>query len=130
MMTDPIADMIARIRNATKERLEHVKIPLSKIKRGIAQVLKEEGYISGYEVKREHPPTLTIDLKYTETGQPTIVDMRRKSRPGRRVYAGAKDLVAPLGGMGITIVSTPKGLQTNRSASKQNVGGEVIAEVW
>lgn len=130
MMTDPIADMIARIKNATKERLEHVRIPLSKIKRGIAHILKEEGYISGYEVKQEHPPTLTIDLKYTETGRSAIVGMRRKSRPGRRVYAGTKELVAPLGGMGIAIVSTSKGLMTDKSASEHEIGGEVLAEVW
>ena len=131
MMTDPIADMIARIRNAGLAHLDRTEMPLSKVKRGIAAILKDEGYIEDYSVNPEHPPTLTIVLKYTDQRKPAIKGMKRKSRPGKRVYSGFRDFGEVLKGMGVAIVSTAKGrLMTDKEARELKVGGEILAEVW
>jgi small subunit ribosomal protein S8 len=130
MMTDPIADMLARIRNAIMARNETTEVPLSKLKLRIAEILKAEGYITDFSVNSEHPATFTVQLKYDRQHRSAIVGMRRKSTPGRRVYAGHKDLPEVLGGMGIAIVSTSRGVLTGVDAGKQRLGGEVLCEVW
>jgi small subunit ribosomal protein S8 len=130
MMTDPIADMLARIRNAIMARNECAEVPLSKLKLRIAEILKAEGYITDFSVKTEHPASFTVVLKYNRSRQSAIVGMRRKSSPGRRVYAGHKALPEVLGGMGIAIVSTSRGVLTGAEAGKQRLGGEVLCEVW
>ena len=130
MMTDPIADMLSRIRNAIMVQHESTEIPLSKLKLRIAEILKEEGYISDFEVKTEHPATLTVYLKYGREKSSAIIGIRRKSRPGRRLYVGHRDLPRVMNGMGIAIVSTSRGLLTSAEARKQRVGGEVLCEVW
>jgi small subunit ribosomal protein S8 len=130
MMTDPIADMLARIRNAVMARNERAEMPLSKLKARIAEILKAEGYITDFAVKDEFPATLTVYLKYDREQRSAIVGMRRKSTPGRRIYVGHKELPEVLGGMGIAIVSTSRGMLTNIEARKQRLGGEVICEVW
>ncbi len=131
MMTDPIADMLTRIRNASMARHRRVVIPASKMKVAIARILKEEGFIRGYTVTDDKPqPNLIIGLKYTGKGEPVITGLRRVSKPGRRVYVGYRDIPWVRSGLGITIVSTPKGLMTGRRARKERVGGELVAEVW
>ena len=129
MMTDPIADMLARIRNATLARHESAMIPLSKLKLKIAEILKSEGYISDYAVDADKAE-LTVTIKYGRDNRSAIVGMRRKSRPGRRLYVGHKDLPKVKNGMGIAIVSTSRGLLTSSQAREQHVGGEVLCEVW
>jgi small subunit ribosomal protein S8 len=129
MMTDPIADMLARIRNAILARHENACIPLSKLKLKIAEILKEEGYISDYAVETEKSE-LTVYIKYGRDQKSAIMGMRRKSRPGRRLYVGHKDLPKVKNGMGIAIVSTSRGLLTSSQAREQHVGGEVLCEVW
>ena len=130
MMTDPIADMLSRIRNAVMARNESAEIPLSKMKARIAEILKAEGYITDYTIKNEFPATLIVVLKYDRGQHSAIVGMRRKSTPGRRIYVGHKDLPEVLGGMGIAIVSTSRGVLTNVEARQQRLGGEVLCEVW
>jgi small subunit ribosomal protein S8 len=128
MMTDPIADMLTRIRNAV--RIEHpiVDMPSSKILRGIAQVLKDEGYIWDFEVIDTVPAkTLRLQLKYGPNGERLITKIDRISKPGRRVYRGYKELKPVLGGMGIQILSTPRGIVSDRRARTEKVGGEVLA---
>ena len=129
-MTDPIADMLTRIRNANMVRHESVVIPSSKLKVELAKILKEEGYIADYEVKEEGKfKVIVITLKYNN-GTPVITKLQRVSTPGLRHYSKAKNLQKVLGGMGIAIVSTPKGLLTDRKARKENIGGEVICYVY
>lgn len=130
MMTDPVADMLSRIRNAIMAGNESVVIPLSKLKTRIAHILKEEGYITDFSVKNERPATLTVHLKYDRDRRSAIVGMKRKSTPGRRLYVSHRDLPEVLGGMGIAIISTSHGLLTNVEAHKQHIGGEVLCEVW
>lgn len=132
MQTDPIADMLTRIRNATRARLPRVEIPASKIKVEIARILKEEGYIATYKLVDEGKPrkTLRVFLKYTPDRRSVITALRRVSKPGRRVYTGKADIRPVVGGMGISILTTPRGLMTGRAARKAGVGGEVICEVW
>ncbi len=131
MMTDPIADMLTRIRNASMARHRRVVIPASKMKVAIARILKEEGFIRGYTVTNDRPqPNLIIGLKYTGKGEPVITGLRRVSKPGRRVYVGYRDIPWVRSGLGINILSTPKGLMTGRRARKERVGGEIVAEVW
>ena len=130
MITDPVADMLARIRNALLARHEAVEIPFSQLKTRIAEILKQEGFISDYAVKDEFPSSLRVQLKYTEGRKPAIVGMRRTSRPGRRVYVRHKHIPHVLNGMGISIISTSHGVVTDRDARKQSVGGEVLCEVW
>ena len=131
LVTDPIADMLTRIRNGLMVRKPFVLIPSSKIKVAIAQILLEEGYIQGYEVTNERPqPNIRIWLKYDEKRRSIVAGLERVSRPGRRVYKGKQELPWVLSGLGIAIVSTPKGVMTGRQARRQGVGGEVLCYVW
>jgi small subunit ribosomal protein S8 len=131
MMTDPIADMLVRINNALTAGHKQVLIPSSKIKLAIARILKEEGYIKNYQVIREEPqPNIRITLKYDEDRQPIIGKLQRVSKPGRRVYVGRQEIPWVLSGMGITIVSTPRGIMTGQQARRLRVGGEVLCNVW
>ena len=130
-MTDPIADMLTRIRNANMVTLPEVSMPSSKLKVALAKLLKEEGYIVDYKETVEGVfKTLTITLKYDENNKPVITNLRRVSRPGLRTYHKAKNLQQVFGGMGIAVISTSKGLLTDRKARKENLGGEVLCQVW
>ncbi len=130
-MTDPIADMLARLRNANSAYHESVSMPSSKIKVGIADILKQEGYIADYEVGDARVgQTLTISLKYGPSRERSIAGLRRVSKPGLRVYAKSTELPKVLGGLGIAIISTSGGLVTERQAAKNKTGGEVLAYVW
>jgi small subunit ribosomal protein S8 len=130
MNTDPVADMLARIRNALLAHHEAVEIPFSGLKVRIAEILRQEGFISGFSVQNEFPAALRVQLKYGEGRKPAIVGMRRTSRPGRRVYVRHKHIPHVLNGMGISIISTSHGVVTDRDARKQAVGGEILCEVW
>jgi small subunit ribosomal protein S8 len=133
MMTDPIADMLTRIRNAVRIERPQVDMPLSKVKRGLAEVLKREGYIWDWrEEEDEDAPAkqLTIQLKYGPNGERVIRHMRRVSKPGRRVYKPATGLRPVLNGLGISIISTSRGVISDREARQRNLGGEVLCEVW
>lgn len=131
MNTDPIADMLTRIRNANLVSHETVEMPSSKLKVELAKLLKEEGYIVDYSVKQvEKFSFLTVVLKYDEKNKPVITNLKRVSKPGLRSYCKAKNLPKVLGGLGIAIVSTSKGLFTDRKARKENIGGEVLCYVW
>jgi small subunit ribosomal protein S8 len=127
-MTDPIADMLTRIRNAQAIRKQQVEIPSSKLKRAIAHLLKEEGYVSDYQVTETSKPTLIITLKYYQ-GKGVIQEMKRVSRPGLRIYQAKDELPKVLGGLGIAIVSTSKGLMTDRAARVAGQGGEVLCVI-
>lgn len=128
---DPIADMLTRIRNGLMIRKAFVLVPSSKIKVGIAQILLEEGFIQGYEVTSEQPqPNIRVWLKYDERRRPILTGLERASKPGRRIYKGKKDLPWVLSGLGVAIVSTPRGLMTDREARRQGVGGEILCYVW
>ncbi len=130
-MTDPIADMLTRIRNANMVSHEKVEIPSSKLKVELAKLLKEEGFITDYEVKEVGKfKILSITLKYDMNKKPVITKLERISKPGLRNYCKAKNLPKVLGGMGIAIVSTSKGLLTDRKARKENIGGEVLCYVY
>ena len=130
-MTDPIADMLTRIRNSNTVKHETVNVPASKLKVELAKLLKSEGFIADYEVKEEGKfKVITITLKYDAAGKPVITKLERISKPGLRHYSKAKNLQKVLGGMGVAIVSTPKGLLTDRKARKENVGGEVLCYVY
>ncbi len=126
-MTDPIADMLTRIRNANQMRNKEVSMPTSKMKVEIAKILDAEGFIEGYTVKDN---TLTLTLKYANNKERVITGLKRISKPGLRVYAGADEIPSVLNGLGIAIISTPKGVMTDKLARKNNVGGEVIAYIW
>ncbi len=131
MFIDPIADMLTRIRNANMSRHESVLVPESKTKSAIAQILKEEGYIVDYKsVEAEGMKMLEITLKYGPNGEKVIQGLKRISKPGLRIYANADQLPKVLNGLGIAIVSTSKGIVTDKNARKLNLGGEVIAYVW
>ncbi len=133
MNTDPIADMLTRIRNANMVSLNEVDMPSSKLKIELAKLLKSEGYVEDYQVvdkENSSFKTLKITLKYDEKSKPVISNLQRVSRPGLRNYVKAKDIPQVLGGMGIAIISTSKGLLTDRKAKKENVGGEVLCYVW
>jgi small subunit ribosomal protein S8 len=133
MQTDPIADMLTRIRNANRALHERAEMPTSRQKSEIARILKEEGYISDYRVERvDDTPfdTLVIELKYGRSRERVITDLKRVSKPGRRVYARKDRLPRVLGGMGTAILSTSNGLITSRAAEEQGVGGEVLCFVW
>lgn len=130
-MTDPIADMLTRIRNANMVSHETVEIPSSKLKVELAKLLKSEGFIDGYEVKEDGKfKVLVVTLKYDERRKPVITKLERISKPGLRNYCKAKNLPKVLGGLGIAIVSTSKGLLTDRKARKENIGGEVLCYVY
>ena len=126
-MTDPIADTLTRIRNAHHTRNKEVAMPTSKMKVEIAKLLDSEGFIAGYTVKDN---TLTLTLKYGQNKERVITGLKRISKPGLRVYAGADEIPYVLNGLGIAIISTPKGVMTDKLARKNNVGGEVIAYIW
>ena len=143
MQTDPIADLLARVRNANRALHESVELPTSRMKEEIARLLKEEGYIRDFHVispeewnrdhdEREHRSygTLEIHLKYGPRRERIITDLKRVSRPGRRVYAGHAELPRVMGGMGVAIVSTSRGMITARDAEREGIGGEVICHVW
>jgi small subunit ribosomal protein S8 len=131
MMTDPIADMLTRIRNAVRVEKPHVDVPLSKVKRGLAEVLKREGYIWDWEEVEDRPSSsLRVHLKYGPNGERVIRRIRRISKPGRRVYSGAATLKPVLGGLGIRIISTSRGVISDREARQRKLGGEVLCEVW
>ena len=130
-MTDPIADMLARIRNAVAAKHSRVDIPASKLKLEIARILKEEGYINNFVIKGEGAKKLVrIFLRYDARGTSSITYLARVSRPGRRVYLGSHQIPRVLGGYGINIVSTSRGLMSGKTARKENVGGELLAEVY
>jgi small subunit ribosomal protein S8 len=133
-MTDPVADFLTRLRNAASAQKETVAIPSSRLKRELARILVEQGYIEGFEME---PPTpgragdqIVLRLKYTEDRRPVITKLQRVSRPGRRVYVGADEVPRILGGMGTAIVSTSRGVMTGHEARQARVGGEVVAEIW
>jgi small subunit ribosomal protein S8 len=131
MMTDPIADMLTRIRNASKAKQEKVDIPSSKLKIEIAKILKDEGYVKNVKlVKDRRQGLIRVYLKYAEGEMPVIQGLKRISRPGRRIYAGNDSIPKVLAGLGTAIMSTPRGIQTGKQAKKANVGGEVICHVW
>lgn len=133
-MTDPIADMLTRLRNANQAYHDSTSMPHSKLKVGIAQILKEQGYIANYEVAEpaegEVGKTLTITLKYGTNRERSIAGLRRISKPGLRVYAKSNALPKVLGGLGVAIISTSQGLMTDKQANSKSVGGEVLAYVW
>jgi small subunit ribosomal protein S8 len=131
MLTDPIADMLTRIRNANKALQETVEMPTSRVKEGIAGLLQEEGYINGFSVRSgESFDLLVVELKYGASRERIITDLKRVSKPGRRVYARKDRLPRVLGGMGTAIMSTSKGLVTSKTAEREGIGGEVICFVW
>ncbi len=131
MMTDPIADMLARIRNAQLARHDRVEMPASRLKHEIAKILRQEGYVKGARLERRGgKPVLRITLRYDEDNQPVIREIRRVSRPGRRVYVGAGEIPRVKNGMGIAILSTSKGVLTDRQARKMHVGGEILCTVF
>ena len=130
-ISDPIADMLTRIRNALMARHEHVLVPASRTKLSIARILKEEGFISDYEVLRGKPHrVIKIYLKYSDNNQPVISGLERISKPGLRVYVQKKEIPRVYGGLGIAIVSTSKGLKTGQKAWRQRSGGELLCYVW
>ena len=131
MLTDPIADMLTRIRNANKAMQDTVSMPTSRMKQEIARILAEQGYIEGYRtVPARVGQRLHIDLKYTPDRRPVISGLRRVSRPGRRIYVGATDVPRVLGGMGTAILSTSSGVMTGHEARRAGVGGEVVAFIY
>jgi small subunit ribosomal protein S8 len=131
MTSDPIADMVTRVRNALAARHPKVDVPASKLKTEIARILKEEGYILNYKVAEEGAKkTIKIYLKYSTGNQPVISNIQRISRPGCRVYAGKKEIPRVLGGLGINILTTPRGVMTGRTAHREGIGGEVLCSVW
>ena len=131
MMTDPVADMLTRLRNASMAKHTSTVIPNSRLKERIAQILKDEGYITDFEVVKDSPQgSLKVTLKYGTNRQPALSGLRRVSKPGLRVYRGKTEIPRVLGGLGTVIISTPRGLMTGRDAWRQNVGGEVLAYVW
>lgn len=130
-MSDPLADMLTRIRNAVMVKFDSVNMPNSKVKVNVAKVLQEEGYITGYEITDDGPQgTLVINLKYGPNGESVITGIKRVSKPGLRRFAKAGDIPTVLNGLGIAVVSTSQGLVTDRAARKQNIGGEIICQVW
>ena len=130
-MTDPIADMLTRVRNANSAHKDTVAMPFSKLKSHIAEILEAEGYISGWSVEdAEVGKTLTINLKYGPNRERSIAGVRRVSKPGLRVYAKSTNLPKVLGGLGVAIISTSQGLLTDKQANAKSVGGEVLAYVW
>lgn len=128
-VSDPIADMLTRIRNAAESRHTNVRVPMSKIKLEIAKILHDEGYIRGFQLVGKGRD-LRIRLKYDDHRQPVIKGLKRVSKPGRRVYCGKEDLPRVLGGLGIAIVSTSQGVLTAREARRRGIGGEVLGFVW
>ncbi|MBV9086536.1 MAG: 30S ribosomal protein S8 [Acidobacteriaceae bacterium] len=130
-LTDPVSDFLARIRNAIKARHQKVDVPASKLKLEIARILKEEGYIANYKpVEEEGHKLVRVYLKYGTDNEAAISNVERISRPGCRVYVGRNEIPRVLGGMGINILTTPKGVMTGRQARREGVGGEILCEIW
>jgi small subunit ribosomal protein S8 len=130
-MTDPIADMLARVRNAVAAKHSRVDVPASKLKLEIARILKEEGYINNFVLKGEGArKVVRIFLRYDARGTSSITHLARVSRPGRRVYVGSHEIPRVLGGYGVNIVSTSRGLMSGKTARRENIGGELLAEVY
>ena len=133
VVSDTIADMLTRIRNANQMRYEEVSVPSSKIKNEIARILKEEGFIKDYKINSEEKSaqsTIVITLKYTDKKERVITGLKRISKPGLRVYAKNDEIPKVLNGLGIAIISTSKGIMTDKEARKENIGGEVLAYIW
>ena len=131
MMTDPIADMLTRIRNAVRVERQDVNMPISKVKRGLAEVLKREGYIWDWEEIDAKPVNqLRLNLKYGPNGEQIIRHIRRVSKPGRRIYTGTRSLRPVLNGLGISIISTSRGVISDREARRRKLGGEILCELW
>lgn len=130
-VTDTIADLLTRIRNAQSAKHDTVEVPASNIKKAICQILVDEGYVRHYSVKEDGKQgVITISLKYAEGRQPVIKGLKRVSKPGLRIYSSAEELPKVMKGLGVAIVSTSKGIMTDRAARQQNVGGEVLAFIW
>ncbi len=130
-MTDPVADLLTRIRNGLSSKKPTVDVPSSKLKVEIAKILKEEGYILNFKVTEDNVQgTLKVDLKYQADGRPAIDGIQRASRPGRRIYWGKEDIKPVLAGLGIAILSTSRGLMTDKVARREGVGGEILCRVW
>lgn len=131
MVTDPIADMLTRIRNANQMRYKEVEVPASKIKNEIARILKQEGFIADYKIKKSNvQDELVLNLKYSDKKERVITGLKRISKPGLRVYAKAEEIPSVLSGLGIAIISTSKGLMTDKDARRESLGGEVLAYIW
>ena len=131
VVTDTIADMLTRIRNANQMRYEEVRVPASNIKKEIARILKEEGFIKDYKVESDNAQgTIILTLKYTDKKERVITGLKRISKPGLRVYANKDEVPKVLNGLGIAIISTSKGIMTDKEARKENIGGEVLAYIW
>lgn len=131
VVTDTIADMLTRIRNANQMRYEEVEVPFSNVKEQIAKILKEEGFINDYKVDSEKTQKMmTLTLKYTAKKERVITGLKRISKPGLRVYARSEEVPMVLNGLGIAIISTSKGIMTDKEARKENIGGEVLAYIW
>ena len=131
MMTDPIADMLTRIRNAVRVEHPHVEMPTSKVKRGLADVLKREGYIWDWVETEDYPvKQIRLELKYGPSGERVIQHIKRVSKPGRRIYSKSTDLRPILNGMGITVISTSSGVISDREARQKKIGGEILCEIW
>ena len=131
VVTDPIADMLTRIRNANQMRYKEVEVPASKMKLEIARILKEEGFIKNYKVVNDDAQgTILLTLKYADKKERVITGLKRISKPGLRVYAKNDEIPKVLNGLGIAIISTSKGIMTDKEARKQNIGGEVLAYIW
>lgn len=131
VMTDPIADMLTRIRNSNHAKHENVDIPASNIKKELANILLEEGYIKGFDIIEDGKQgIIRIELKYTEDKNRVITGIKRISKPGLRVYVNKEEIPKVIGGLGIAVISTSKGILTDRSARKEGIGGEVICYVW
>ena len=133
MMSDPIADLLARIRNAALARHERTRVPASKLKKAVAEILKREGFLADVSVEKWGPTqkdAITITLKYGTDRKAAFHGLRRVSRPGRRVYVGHRDIPRVLSGLGVSILSTSRGLMTDKEARRNKVGGEILCEVW
>ncbi len=131
VVTDTIADMLTRIRNANQMRYEEVQVPSSNIKKEIARILKEEGFIKDYTINNDEAQgTIILNLKYTDKKERVINGLKRISKPGLRVYAKSDEIPKVLNGLGIAIISTSKGIMTDKQARKENIGGEVLAYIW
>ncbi len=130
-ITDPIADMLTRVRNGLQARHEYVLVPASQLKMSIARIMKEEGYIRDFEMLRDGPRrNIRVWLRYNDQKKPLLTGLKRVSKPGRRVYAGTDEMPRVLGGLGVAVVSTPQGVMTAQQARKRHVGGEVLCFIW
>jgi small subunit ribosomal protein S8 len=131
MLTDPISDLLIRLKNGAERRHETVAVPASRLKRAILEVLKREGYVDGVEdAVRDGHPVFTVRLRYVGEGQPMITGLERVSKPGRRVYVGSKDIAKVRNGIGMSILSTSRGIMTDQDSRKNKLGGEVLCSVW